>query len=115
MIEAFTYNAHREKMRIIGKEDLLEPLNRAALKIAKEVAGEVEGDQEPNLVAGNISNSNIWNPDDKNSQLQVRKMFEEMVNWSTDEGVDFIIGETFYLRKRLSVPWTLLRKPECRR
>ncbi len=71
-------------------------MNRAALKIAKEVAGEVEGDQEPNLVAGNISNSNIWNPNDKNSQLQVRKMFEEMVNWSTDEGVDFMIGETFY-------------------
>ena len=38
VIEAFTYNAHREKMRIIGKEDLLEPLNRAALKIAKDFA-----------------------------------------------------------------------------
>ena len=96
VIQAFTYNAHREKMRIIDKEDLLEPLNRAALKIAKEVAGEIEGDQEPNLVAGNISNSNIWNPDDKNSRRQVRKMFEEMIAWSTDEGVDFIIGETFY-------------------
>ena len=96
VIQAFTYNAHREKMRIIDKEDLLESLNRAALKIAKEVAGEIEGDQEPNLVAGNISNSNIWNPDDKNSRRQVRKMFEEMIAWSTDEGVDFIIGETFY-------------------
>jgi len=96
VIQAFTYNAHREKMRIIDKEDLLEPLNRAALKIAKEVAGEVEGDQEPNLVAGNISNSNIWNPDDKHSRRQVREMFEEMIDWSTDEGVDLIIGETFY-------------------
>ena len=96
VIQAFTYNAHREKMRIIEKEHLLEPLNRAALKIAKEVAGDVEEGQEPNLFAGNISNSNIWNPEDKSSHLQVRKMFDEMVNWSADEGVDFIIGETFY-------------------
>ena len=110
VIEAFTYNAHREKMRIIGKEDLLEPLNRAALKIAKEVAGEVEGDQEPNLVAGNISNSNIWNPDDKNSQLQVRKMFEEMVDWSTDEGVDFIIGETFYFAEEAFCALDVIKK-----
>src|SRR5690625_6107120 len=28
VVLAFTYNAHREKMRIIGKEELLEPLNR---------------------------------------------------------------------------------------
>ena len=32
IVEAFTYNGHREKMRVIGKEELLEPLNRAALK-----------------------------------------------------------------------------------
>jgi betaine-homocysteine S-methyltransferase len=38
VVEAFTYNGHREKMRVIGKEDLLEPLNRAALRIAREVA-----------------------------------------------------------------------------
>ena len=29
IVEAFTYNGHREKMRVIGKEELLEPLNRA--------------------------------------------------------------------------------------
>ena len=38
IVEAFTYNGHREKMRVIGKEDFLEKLNRAALKIAKNVA-----------------------------------------------------------------------------
>ncbi len=31
VVEAFTYYAHREKMRIIGKEHLIEPLNRDAL------------------------------------------------------------------------------------
>jgi betaine-homocysteine S-methyltransferase len=96
VVVAFTYNGHREKMRVIGKEDLLEPLNRAALKIANEVAGDVPEGSEPNLVAGNISNSNIWNPEDSDSQKQVREMFSEMVEWGVDEGVDFFIGETFY-------------------
>src|ERR671935_2241547 len=40
VVEAFTYYAHREKMRIVGKEHLLEDLNRQALRIAKEVAVE---------------------------------------------------------------------------
>ena len=110
VIQAFTYNAHREKMRVIEKEHLLEPLNRAALKIAKEVAGEVEEDQEPNLVAGNISNSNIWNSEDKNSHLQVRKMFEEMVGWSVDEGVDYIIGETFYFAEEAFCALDVIKK-----
>ena len=38
VVEAFTYYAHREKLRLIGKEDLLEPLNRGALELAKAVA-----------------------------------------------------------------------------
>ena len=75
VVQAFTYNGHREKMRVIGKEELLEPLNRAALKIAREVANEVPSDQEPNLIAGNISNSNIWNPNDESSQKEVHSIF----------------------------------------
>src|SRR5699024_6698199 len=31
IVEEFTYNGHREKMLVIGKDDLLEPLNRSAL------------------------------------------------------------------------------------
>src|SRR5947199_7378437 len=34
VVLAFTYYGHREKMRMIGKEELLEPLNRGALEIA---------------------------------------------------------------------------------
>ena len=92
VVEAFTYNGHREKMRVIGKEDLLEPLNRAALQIAREVADAVPG----NLMAGNISNTNVWDPADTGRQAEVRSMFEEMVGWAVDGGADLIIGETFY-------------------
>jgi len=92
IVEAFTYNGHREKMRVIGKEDLLEPLNRSALKIAREVADARPG----NLMAGNISNTNIWDPADPARQAEVRAMFEEMVGWAVEEGADIIVGETFY-------------------
>ena len=110
VIEAFTYNAHREKMRVIDKEDLLEPLNRNALQIAKEVAADVPKGQEPNLFAGNISNSNIWNPEDPNAQQQVREMFEEMVGWAVDEGVDYIIGETFYYAEEAFCALDIIKK-----
>lgn len=92
IVEAFTYNGHREKMRVIGKEDLLEPLNRAALQIARKVADDRPG----NLMAGNISNTNMWDPNDADAQREVRAMFDEMVGWAVEEKADIIIGETFY-------------------
>ena len=92
IVEAFTYNGHRAKMQVIGKEHLLEPLNRAALRVAREVADARPG----NLMAGNISNSNIWDPADPQRQAEVRGMFEEMVGWAVEGGADLIIGETFY-------------------
>lgn len=94
VVLAFTYNAHREKMRIIGKEDLLEPLNRSAIQLAKEVA--LEHPEEEALVAGNISNTNIFDPEDSESKEKVREIFREMVGWCKEEGVDYIQGETFY-------------------
>ena len=96
IVEAFTYNGHREKMRVIGKESLIEPLNRAALKIARKVADLKSTGPKPNLMAGNISNSNIWNDKDKKTHLQVEKMFNEMIGWAVDEGADMLIGETYY-------------------
>ena len=35
VVEAFTYYAHWEKLRVIGREALLEPMNRAALRLAR--------------------------------------------------------------------------------
>src|SRR5699024_12600292 len=73
IVEAFTYNGHREKMRVIGKEGLLEPLNRSALRIARAVADAVPG----NLRAGNMSNSRVWDPADPARRAEVRGMSEE--------------------------------------
>ncbi|MDM5147201.1 homocysteine S-methyltransferase family protein [Candidatus Persebacteraceae bacterium Df01] len=89
---AFTYYGHREKLRIIGKEDLLEPLQKNALLLAKQAAAEDKSGRT--LVAGNICNTNVYFPDDKQSHNEVRKMFAEQVAWAADAGVDFILVET---------------------
>jgi betaine-homocysteine S-methyltransferase len=89
VVEAFTYYAHREKLRLIGKEHLLEAMNRQALTIAREVAAESGA-----LFAGNICNTNVF-VGDSDSKRAVRAMFEEQVGWAVEAGVDYIIGETF--------------------
>jgi len=89
VVEAFTYYAHREKMRIIGKEHLIEPLNRAALTIARDVA-----DEHGCLAAGDLSNTNVFYPDDA-TRATVRAMFEEQVGWIVDAGMDYVVAETF--------------------
>lgn len=43
VVEAFTYYAHRDKLRIIGRENDLEPLNRQALQIANDIKQEFKG------------------------------------------------------------------------
>lgn len=90
VIEAFTYYGHREKLRLIGKEHLLEPLNRGALELAKEVAA--EGDA---MVAGNICNTTVWVDNDPESHAEARRQFDEQCQWAAEAGVDFIIGETY--------------------
>ncbi|SFL56667.1 homocysteine S-methyltransferase family protein [Salibacterium qingdaonense] len=108
VVLAFTYNAHREKMRIIGKEHLHEPLNRNAIRLAKEVAK--EHPVEEALVAGNISNTNIFDPEDADSAEEVRSIFAEMAAWCKEEGVDFINGETFYYHEEAVIALEEIQK-----
>ena len=90
VVEAFTYYAHRDKMRIIGREGDLERINRTALRLAKKVARETG-----TLLAGNICNTSIYGPDDAKSHKQARRIFDEQIGWAVDAGVDFFIGETY--------------------
>jgi betaine-homocysteine S-methyltransferase len=87
VVEAFTYYAHREKLRLIGREELLERINREALRIAGEVAAESDA-----LLAGNVCNTNVWTGAE--SREAVRAMFEEQVAWAVEADVDFVIAET---------------------
>jgi betaine-homocysteine S-methyltransferase len=90
VVEAFTYYAHREKLRTVGREADLEPLNRAALRLAADVAAEFGA-----LLAGNVCNTHLFEPDDPATHGVARAMFEEQVGWATDAGADFVIAETF--------------------
>jgi betaine-homocysteine S-methyltransferase len=89
---AFTYYAHREKMRLVGKEDLIEPLQKNALALAKAVAAEDKSGRT--LFAGDLSNTNIYFPEDRASHVEVRKMFDEQLAWAAEAGVDFVLIET---------------------
>ena len=108
VIEALTYYAHREKLRSIGKEHLLEPLQRSALDLAFEVAAEFGHD--PPLVAGNICNTNIWV--DSVSDTEVCMMFDEQIAWppaslySPDMSRHYSLGSKENLRATTSVMWT---------
>ena len=88
VVEALTYYAHRDKLRVVGREGDLEALNRQALAIAKEVA-----DESGALLAGDISNTNVF-ADDPATAATVRAMFEEQIAWAAEAGVDFVIAET---------------------
>ena len=89
VVQAFTYYAHREKLRVIGKEDLVEQLNRRALELARDVAAETG-----TLLAGDLCNTNVFTPD-ATSRATVRAMFEEQVGWAVEANVDYMVGETF--------------------
>jgi betaine-homocysteine S-methyltransferase len=89
VVEAFTYYGHREKLRVLGKENILEPLNRQALAIAARVARDTG-----TLLAGNLSNTNVYEPGPY-AERTVRSAFEEQVGWAAEAGVDFVIAETF--------------------
>jgi betaine-homocysteine S-methyltransferase len=86
---ALTYYAHREKLRHVGREGDLEAMNRRAVRIAREVAQ--EGDA---LVAGNVCNTWVYDPDDPSARETVRAMYAEQLGWAVEEGIDFVISET---------------------
>ena len=92
VVQAFTYYGHREKLRLIGKEELLEPLQKNALQIAKDARDEFK--DLDLLVCGDVANTNIYDPSNNKSHSECQKMYEEQVAWAKEAGVDFIVAET---------------------
>lgn len=89
VVVALTYYAHRDKLKLVGRENDLEKLNRQAIRIAKSAAGDADV-----LVAGNICNTWVYEPGNEKSEAEVRRQYSEQVGWAADEGVDFILAET---------------------
>jgi len=89
VLQALTFYASRDKLATVGLADKLDELNRAAVRSAREVAG------EHCLVAGNISLTWMYEEGSPSSRDKVRQTFEEQLRVQVEEGIDFVIGETF--------------------
>ena len=89
VLQALTFYASRDKLATVGLEDRVEDINRAAVRIAKEVAG------DECLVAGNLSLTWMYEPNSASAADRVRATFDEQLRVQMEEGVDFIVGETF--------------------
>src|SRR5215211_3445503 len=90
VIQTLTFYASEDKLATVGLEGRVDDMNRAAVRIAREVAS--EGDV---LVAGNLSETWAYDPDDPTSHRHVREMFDRQLAVMTEEGIDFVIAETF--------------------
>jgi len=89
VLQALTFYASRDKLATVGLQDRLQDLNRAAVRVAKDVA------KDRCFVAGNISLTWMYEPESSAAKDRVRATFDEQLAVQVAEGVDFLIGETF--------------------
>jgi betaine-homocysteine S-methyltransferase len=90
VIQTLTFYASEDKLATVGLEGRVDDMNRTAVRIAREVASEGEV-----LVAGNLSETWGYDPQHLSSGRRVREMLDRQLAVMTEEGVDFIIAETF--------------------
>lgn len=89
VLQAFAYYAHEAKLKDIGMEDALTRINENAVRIARKVAG-----QYGLMVAGNLCNTWVYDPQDPSTRTETRKQFDAQIRYQVDHGVDFFIAET---------------------
>lgn len=70
-LELFKYYGHREKLKVIGREQQVKELNLKALKLAKEVAVKTG-----TLMAGNICNTTVFQKGNDTAIEAARAMFK---------------------------------------
>jgi betaine-homocysteine S-methyltransferase len=91
VLQTMTFYASEDKLATVGLAGTVDEINRNAVRIAREVAA--EGDA---LVAGNLSLTWAYDPDDAVSADHVRALFDRQLQDQLDAGPpDFWIGETF--------------------
>ena len=92
VIQTLTFYATEDKLATVGLGGRGDDMNRAAVRIAREVADEAGPEV---LVAGNLSETWAYEPDDPASHRRVREMFDRQLAVMTEEGIDFVLAETF--------------------
>ena len=90
VLQALTFFGTREKLNRAGYGSDTERINAAAVKIAKEVAGDKV------LVAGSVSRTQLTEREGMDSLGKSRDHIAEQIRFLKDAGVDFLILETFF-------------------
>ncbi|MCI0334842.1 MAG: homocysteine S-methyltransferase family protein [Planctomycetes bacterium] len=90
VLQALTFFGTREKLGRAGYGAQTEEINFAAVKLAKEVAGESA------LVAGSVSRTQLVEREGMGSLTTARDHIAEQIRLLKAAGVDFLILETFF-------------------
>ena len=90
VLQALTFFGTREKLSRAGYGAQTESINAAAVKLAKEVAGDKA------LVAGSVSRTQLTEREGMESLPKSRDHIAEQIRLLKDAGVDFLILETFF-------------------
>src|SRR5262245_36994252 len=90
VLQALTFFGTREKLGRAGYGGQTEAINAAAVRLAKEVAGDAA------LVAGSVSRTQLFEREGPGAAGHVRDLLGEQVGLLKAAGVDFLILETFF-------------------
>lgn len=98
VLQTMTFYASDDKLATVGMQGKVDEINRTAVQVARRVASEADA-----LVAGNLSLTWAYLPEDASSSDHVRALFDRQLQDQLDAGPpDFWIGETFsYLGEAL--------------
>jgi betaine-homocysteine S-methyltransferase len=90
VLQALTFFGTREKLTRAGYGSQTESINQAAVKLAREVAGDRA------LVAGSVSRTQLIEREGMGAMDKARDHIAEQIRLLKDAGVDFLILETFF-------------------
>lgn len=90
VLQALTFFATREKLTRAGYGEDTEAINNAAVRIARDVAGNRA------LVAGSVSRTQLFEREGPSAAGNARDLLAEQVRMLQDAGVDLLILETFF-------------------
>jgi betaine-homocysteine S-methyltransferase len=90
VLQTCTFYASEDKLRDAGFAGRIEEINRNAVRLAREAAGDHA------LVAGNLCLTWAYDPESERAQQHTLDLFRQQVAFQAAEGVDFFIAETFH-------------------
>jgi betaine-homocysteine S-methyltransferase len=90
VLQALTFFGTREKLNRAGYGAQTEAINSAAVKVAREVAGDKA------LVAGSVSRTQLIEREGPEALSKARDHIAEQIRLLKDGGVNFLILETFF-------------------